>query len=204
MIRPPLFARIAAGAAVYVIEETRKIPATAATLPMTAVSKVLQTGMHAQQFVTSLALRGDQVLSRFTETSEAQPAWAAFDEDEVESDAKSAPAVEGAAPESDGSAKSNGRFALYSMPPNKHELEASGSTATQPVAARNGKHQKVAQPEIAEYLDYDSLTLVQLRARLKSLTLEELTALLEYEDSTLARAPFQTMLANRITSAKAK
>ena len=212
MIRPPLFARIAAGAAVYVIEETRKIPATAATLPMTAVSKVLQTGMHVQQFATSLALRGDQVFSRFTDTAEDQPAWAAFDEDAVESDTAAAidEATEGDSPSgdngstSDNGSKSAGRFALYSMPPNKHELADSGSTVTVPVAARNGNHAKVDQPEIAEYLDYDSLTLVQLRARLKSLSLDELTALLDYEDRTLARAPFQTMLANRITSAKAK
>ena len=48
------------------------------------------------------------------------------------------------------------------------------------------------------------MTLAQLRARLRSLSLDELTALLDYEQRTLARAPFLTMLENRIASAKAK
>ena len=68
----------------------------------------------------------------------------------------------------------------------------------------NGTAPQVGEPEIAEYLDYDSLTLAQLRARLRSLSLDELTALLDYEQRTLARAPFLTMLENRIASAKAK
>ena len=53
-------------------------------------------------------------------------------------------------------------------------------------------------------LDYATLTLAQLRARLQSLTVEELESLLAYEQATKARAPFQTLLANRITRATAK
>ena len=59
-------------------------------------------------------------------------------------------------------------------------------------------------PEIADYLDYDTLTLAQLRARLRTLSLDDLTTLLDYENATSTRAPFQTMLANRITTARAK
>jgi hypothetical protein len=53
-------------------------------------------------------------------------------------------------------------------------------------------------------LDYPSLTLAQLRARLQSLSVDELEALLAYEQATKGRAPFQTLLANRITRANAK
>ena len=53
-------------------------------------------------------------------------------------------------------------------------------------------------------LDYAALTLAQLRARLQSLGVDELEALLAYEQATRARAPFQTLLANRITRANAK
>ena len=53
-------------------------------------------------------------------------------------------------------------------------------------------------------LDYESLTLAQLRARLPSLSVADLDALLAYEGATKARAPFQTLLANRITRATAK
>jgi hypothetical protein len=46
--------------------------------------------------------------------------------------------------------------------------------------------------------------LAQLRARLSGLSVEDLRALLTYEEAGKARAPFQTLLANRITRATAK
>ena len=82
MFRPPFLARVAAGAAVYVLEETRRLPSTAAKLPLTAVSQLLQTGMHVQQFVTSLAIKGDAVFDRIVNRPEEQPEWATFDEDD--------------------------------------------------------------------------------------------------------------------------
>ncbi len=57
---------------------------------------------------------------------------------------------------------------------------------------------------MAAELDYPTLTLAQLRARLQSLGVDELEALLAYEQATKARAPFETLLANRITRATAK
>ncbi len=60
------------------------------------------------------------------------------------------------------------------------------------------------RPRIVIDLDYETLTLAQLRARLPSLRVADLEALLAYEGATKARAPFQTLLANRITRATAK
>lgn len=188
MIRPPYLARVAAGAAVYAVEESRKLPAAAVMLPMTALSQLLQTTMHIQQFITSLAIRGDQLFSQWGGEPPEVPEWATFDEDEP----ASLPVSE--------RETSAGRFALYSMPP--REL---GEPDGEPTNGRvSVTAPPVGEPEIAEYLDYDSLTLAQLRARLRSLSLDELTALLDYEQRSLARAPFLTMLENRIASAKAK
>ena len=58
-----------------------------------------------------------------------------------------------------------------------------------------------AATDIVAELDYESLTLAQLRARLTSLRVADLEALLDYEEATKSRAPFQTLLANRITRA---
>ena len=58
--------------------------------------------------------------------------------------------------------------------------------------------------EVKEKLKASSLTLAQLRARLSSLRVADLEALLAYEGATKSRAPFQTLLANRITRATAK
>ncbi len=59
-------------------------------------------------------------------------------------------------------------------------------------------------PDVVKRLDYETLTLAQLRARLTSLRIADLEELLAYEDVTKSRAPFQTLLANRITRATAK
>lgn len=79
----------------------------------------------------------------------------------------------------------------------KKTAKPAPSTATEPAGS-------VGPGEIVEYLDYDSLTLAQLRARLRTLSVDELGALLEYENSHAARPPFVTMLSNRITTARSK
>lgn len=194
MIRPPYLARVAAGAAVYILEETRKFPSTAVTLPMTAFSQMLQTGMHFQQFLTSLAIKGDRVFSPLLGPDQDQPEWATFDEDETELDV----------PDIAERSETPGRFALYSMPPKEQRTGVSTPRPTNAPSNAAPAPEPAAEPEIAAYLDYANLTLAQLRARLKNLSLEELTALLDYEEGSLARAPFVTMLSNRIVSTKAK
>ena len=201
MIRPPFMARVVAGMAVTAYEEACKLPSTAVTLPMTAVSQILQTSMRLQQTMTTLAIKGDQVFSLF-DRAEEEPSWAVFDEDRSDGE------VDVEAPEEPGPGRpaTPGRFALYSMAPT--DTTDAGAApgpdrpdvdTDSPAAAHH-----VPVPEIAEELDYAALTLAQLRSRLRSLSVEDLTALLEYEERTAARAPFQTMLANRITSATAK
>ncbi|MDI9896664.1 MULTISPECIES: lipid droplet-associated protein [Nocardiaceae] len=199
MTRVPFAARVAAGVAVTVVEEARKLPGSALMLPMTVVSEALARGMRFQQQVTALAIKGDLIIATLPVVGtprEEQPEWASFDEDEDDAvdtpvitddvDVPDAPVAEPVA--------ANGRFALYSTPP-----------LDEPVQDTSAKRApSVDKPEIVEMIDFDTLALAQLRARLRTLSVEDLEALLDYENDTLARAPFQTMLANRITTAKAK
>ncbi|MCZ4561902.1 lipid droplet-associated protein [Rhodococcus sp. IEGM 1401] len=198
MTRVPFAARVAAGVAVTVVEEARKLPGSALMLPMTVVSEALARGMRFQQQVTVLAIKGDLIIASLPvigTPTEEQPSWASFDEDEDVFDAPvvtddvdvpDAPVAEPVA--------ANGRFALYSTPP-----------LDEPVQDTSAKRAPSAdKPEIVEMIDFDTLALAQLRARLRTLSIEDLETLLDYENDTLARAPFQTMLANRITTAKAK
>ncbi|NLU82810.1 lipid droplet-associated protein [Rhodococcus sp. HNM0569] len=190
MIRPPFAARVAAGLAATAVEELRKLPSTAVSFPVTAVSHALQTTMRVQQSVTSLAIKGDQVFDLAGCARDEQPEWAVFDDDPVsDGDDESVPDGDGE-PVSDEATGQPGRFALYSLSP-----EETPPAATAP---------EVTVPEVVEYLDYPELTLAQLRARLRTLSIDELTTLLDYENATSARAPFQTMLENRISTAKAK
>ncbi len=90
-----------------------------------------------------------------------------------------------------------GRFALYSSPPAELTEQTAADEAKEPST-------KVTQPEIAEYIEYDSLTLAQLRAKLRGLSTEELQELADYERAGRNRAPFATMIDNRIASHQKK
>jgi hypothetical protein len=119
---------------------------------------------------------------------EEQPEWATFDED-LDDDLPPRPTT-------DGERLTEGRFALFTG----GEPEASDSEP----AVKEAQLAEADPPDIVADLDYEALTLAQLRARLTSLRVADLEALLAYEGATKARAPFQTLLANRITRATAK
>lgn len=190
MATAPYGVRLLVGAAVTAIEETRKLPQTILMYPMTVVSSLAHLVMKVQQDVADLVNKGDETLESIFPPKDEQPEWATFDEDlDDDSGADSAAAT------GDGERMTEGRFALFS------------NADPQAAAERNGEDEGLAigeAPEIVNELDYESLTLAQLRARLNTLRVADLEALLAYEEATKGRAPFQTLLANRITRASAK
>ncbi|ADT98173.1 lipid droplet-associated protein [Mycolicibacterium gilvum] len=194
MSTAPYGVRLLVGAAVTAIEETRKLPQTILMYPMTIASQIAQLVMKMQQDVAVLVIKGDETLETIFPPKDEQPEWATFDEDsgaDRDSD-DGADVVE--LPVRDGERLTEGRFALFSGDPEVPKQDAPAET---PAASADA-------PEIVAEIEYDSLTLAQLRARLTSLRVPDLEALLAYEESTKARAPYQTLLANRITRASAK
>lgn len=188
MATAPYGVRLLVGAAVTAIEETRKLPQTILMYPMTVVSQLAHLVMKFQQDVADLVNKGDETLESIFPPKDEQPEWATFDED-LGSDTATV-----AAP-ADGERMTEGRFALFS----NGEPQPSPEPDEEDTALAIGE-----APEIVEELDYESLTLAQLRARLNTLRVADLEALLAYEEATKGRAPFQTLLANRITRASAK
>ena len=188
MANAPYGIRLLVGAAATVIEETRKLPQTILMYPFTLVSQAAHLIMRWQQNVADLVIKGDETLDTLFPPKDEKPEWATFDED-LDDAAQVTPLS------SERDRRAEGRFALYSADPpepNTSISETGGNTATS------------EPPDIVIELDYDELTLAQLRARLQSLGVADLDALLAYEEATKARAPFQTLLANRITRASAK
>lgn len=184
----PYGVRLLVGAAVTALEETRRLPQNILTYPMTMASQAANVFMHLQQNLAELVSKGDETLEQLFPPRDEQPEWATFDED-----GDAAPADDDA-PTPDGERRTEGRFALY-------------STGEPEAAAPSGNGQSAAPsqtPAIVGELDYEALTLAQLRARLTSLRVADLEALLAYEEAGRARAPFVTLLANRITRATAK
>ncbi len=187
MATAPYGVRLLVGAAVTAIEETRKLPQTILMYPMTIASQVAHLVMKMQQDVADLVNKGDEALDQLFPPKDEQPEWATFDED-LDDDQPGGPST-------DGERLTEGRFALFT----------GGEPDT--ADAKPGKEAKLAKadpPDVVADLDYESLTLAQLRARLSSLRIADLEALLAFEDATKSRAPFQTLLANRITRATAK
>lgn len=184
MATAPYGVRLLVGAAVTAIEETRKLPQTILMYPMTIASQIAHLVMKVQQDVADLVNRGDETLESLFPPKDEQPEWATFDEDLT--DEIPEPVAQ------DGERLTEGRFALFTG--GEPDTQADGETATVTTDA----------PDVVKRLDYEELTLAQLRARLTSLRVADLEELLAYEDATKSRAPFQTLLANRITRANAK
>ncbi|MGB9249062.1 MAG: lipid droplet-associated protein [Mycobacterium sp.] len=192
MATAPYGVRLLVGAATMAVEETIRLPKTILMYPMTLASTAAHVVMRFQQNVAELVIKGDATLEHIFPPKDEQPEWATFDEDlpDDDDDDASAPDLE---------RRSEGRFALYTSPDG-----ASAPPDSPTRSAAKPPTQTVSAPEVVEELDYEQLTLAQLRARLQSLDVDELEALLAYEEATKGRAPFQTLLANRITRATAK
>jgi hypothetical protein len=212
MATAPYGVRLLVGAAVTAIEETLKLPQTIAMYPMTLASNLAQVAMKMQQDLADLAIKGDSALEGLFPPKDEHPEWATFDEDDADNPAPWP---------GDGARRTEGRFALYSVTDDEGPETPGKATTKAPTAkprtakaassrtARKAPPKTTAKaavsaPPIAVELDYESLTLAQLRARMPSLSVTDLRALLAYEEAAKARAPFQTLLANRITRTTAK
>jgi hypothetical protein len=199
MATAPYGVRLLVGAATVAVEETMRLPKTILMYPMTLASQAAHIVMRFQQNMAELVIKGDSTLESIFPPKDEKPEWATFDEDLDDGESP------GYAP-IDVEHRAEGRFALYS--------KQDGSSAARPTDSQpGGRAEKAADtsdtsavptPEVVDELDYPTLTLAQLRARLNSLDVDELEALLAYEEATKARAPFQTLLSNRITRATAK
>lgn len=192
MATAPYGVRLLVGAATVAVEETIRLPKTILMYPMTLASEVAHIVMRFQQNLAELVNKGDSTLESIFPPKDEKPEWATFDEDtEVAIDGAFAELPDGAG----GDRRAEGRFALYSV---------ADAAVDAGAPARPAPNDSVPEPSVAAELDYPSLTLAQLRARVQSLGVDDLEALLAYEQATKARAPFQTLLANRITRATAK
>ena len=179
----PFPVRVAAGLVVTAVEEARDLPRTVAGLPITAVSRVLQLSMRAQQVVTELAIKGDGALDGMRPVEEA-PSWARFDDDLPE-------ARPGTWPRPDLDDTSLEHTDLAGTPRvNGHapKLGVVGGTKESPDALPG----------------YEAMSIAQLRGKLRSLSADAVAELLAFEESHANRPPFVTMLSNRIATLDAQ
>jgi hypothetical protein len=199
MATAPYGLRLLVGAATIAVEETIRLPRTILMYPMTLASTAAHLVMRFQQNLAEMVIKGDTTLESIFPPKDEQPEWATFDEDLPDAFEGASIPLPGVDP-IDGAGRAEGRFALYSVTDSAEVADNPTRSAKQPKKSTTS----VPAPAVVTELDYTALTLAQLRARLQSLDVSELEALLAYEQATKARAPFQTLLANRITRATAK
>ncbi|MFJ7212418.1 lipid droplet-associated protein [Amycolatopsis sp. NPDC098790] len=218
----PLPLRVAAGLAVSTAERVRELPRQLAGLPVTVVSQVLQASMRVQQHVTELAIKGDNALSSLRPVEDA-PSWATFDED-VEPDVRP-PVAEVPEPRSEinGHVPSVAELEAELGDPWADEeralaedhAEGENDAPEEPSKPKPGtpaidKKTKSETPRTsaagyegpAGLTGYDQLTLPQLRARLRQLSISQLETILEYERAHADRSSFTGMLSRRIANAR--
>ncbi len=204
MAPAPYGIRLLVGAATMCVEETIKLPKTILMYPMTLASQAAHLVMLFQQNLAELAIKGDSTLESIFPPKDEKPEWATFDEDLPDADGSpGGPAGWGNGDTGDTDRMTEGRFALYSMAETA-EAGLAGASGRAGGQSKRSAGPSAAEPAVADEIGYSTLTLAQLRARLPSLGVDDLEALLAFEQATKARAPFQTLLANRITRANAK
>jgi hypothetical protein len=179
----PFPVRVAAGLVVTAVEEVQALPRTVVGLPISAVSRVLQLSMRAQQVVTELAIKGDTALEGARPVEEA-PSWARFDDD---TDDRVLPAS---------------------------TIDGPRSGRRVPGTSTNGHARPLDRPVLTPedtggdtpdaLPGYESMTIPQVRARLRGLSVDQLTDLLAWESAHADRPAFVTMLTNRIATVTAE
>lgn len=224
----PLPLRVAAGLAVSTAERVRELPRQLAGLPVTVVSQVLQASMRVQQHVTELAIKGDNALSSLRPIEDT-PSWATFDEDS-EPVPPARPDLSTVADVPEPRAEINGhipsaaeleaelgdpwaeeeRALAEDHADGEFDAEESEATKPQPGTPKIDKKAKSDVPRTsaagyegpAGLTGYDQLTLPQLRARLRQLSIPQLETILEYERAHADRSSFTGMLSRRIANAR--
>lgn len=176
----PYPVRIAAGLVVTAVEQARELPRHAVELPVTAVSQALQVSMRVQQKVTELAIKGDRALGTLRPADDV-PSWATFD-DELPAPVPSR----------------NGASTVSALRPTVTEIPV--ERRSNPAPRRAVEVPDHTAPEPRSLPEYPSMTIPQLRGKLRSLSVDDLSDLLAWETAHENRPAYVTMLTNRIST----
>ena len=204
MTNLPMPLRIAAGLVVTAAEQVRDLPRHAVEFPVTAVSQALQVSMRLQQTVTELAIKGDRALGALRPADDV-PSWATFDDDlpldpEPARDPGGSAPRNGVRPISELRPTRSGTDIPVARPPRPQGSIPTQGTAPRPGAApsRAGTDARSSAPAVLP--KYPSMTIPQLRGKLRTLTLDDLADLLAWETAHDNRPEYVTMLTNRIST----
>ena len=178
------------------IDSAKRVPTKIATLPILAVSTALTRWAEAQQRYDDLAARGERFLATVRGRSPeldaddvqewlAEPVPTTDQTDQADRTEQADPVAQ----VTELLDRAGSRRKDTAATP---EVVAVVEEITEVVGGETPAHDELPLP------DYDHMTLGSLRGRLRSLTVEELVAVRDYEKAHADRLPVITLLENRI------
>jgi len=208
----PLPVRLAAGLVATAVEQARHLPRHVIEFPVTAVSQALQVSMRLQQRVTELAIKGDRALGALRPVEE-QPSWATFDEDlptnghtavSTVTELRPAPRPPAPRPPVEGAPAERPEPATVpeTQPGTRAVARPADPAGAAELIASAPVDEPAAEPTSGPGAlpGYASMSIAQLRGKLRSLSPDELRALLAWERTHDDRPAYVTMLSNRIAT----
>lgn len=193
----PLPVRVAAGLLATGIDQLRRLPAELPELSVTVVGRAVRASMQLQHSITELAGRGEELLGEIFSAPTENPEWARFDEDEAE-DGPAGPAGPAGLGGETGGEAATGAAGTGEAEAGETAGDSAGES---PDSSEGAGESSDFTPDMP---GYDELRLAQVRARMRALTVPALERLLAHEREHQARAPFLTMLTNRIATVEAE
>ena len=199
----PMPIAAALGIVPSVVDSAKRLPSKAVQIPVLAVSSALTALESARREYDDLVVRGEQVVARLRGQSlDHLEDWAeALVEDTPlakPSDAGVQAGVEAPKPPAE-LPKGQPTAPAPSGSPEPVETAASPQVVQTVEAVTAAAHvPPVTSHDQLPLADYDHLTLGALRGRLRSLSLEELVQIRDYEKAHAHRLPVVTLLDNRI------
>jgi len=170
----PIGIRIAAGLLGSVIDRLSTLPSELPGMGVSLVGQAVKTSFLVRQEIAGLASRGDELLAGIFDRPQENPAWATFDEDE------------------DDDTEAQG---------GKDHTSVGATDTAQPDAA--GQHTAATDGDAstaAAVAAPMTLTMSQLKTHLQDLDAAQVSQLLLQEEAGANRAPYLTLLTNRLTT----
>ncbi|MGZ6744140.1 MAG: hypothetical protein ACXVEC_15315 [Nocardioides sp.] len=199
-----------------VVDGVKSLPGKAVQLPVLAISSALTALETVRREYGDLAGRGERVVARLRGAApDGQEGWTA----EVTGLTESRPVEVAEDLVDDTVAKISALLDKAAEPTKKAAGTRAGTQDSTPGPAASGPVETAATPEVVATVeatveavdapevtahddlplpDYDHMTLGSLRGRLRSLTVEQLVQVRDYEKAHAHRLPVVTLLDNRI------
>jgi hypothetical protein len=177
--------------------------------------------LKAQQRYADLVARGDQLLGQLRGTQPGTPAWARFDEDEAPLGARAPSPFDAAGrddipDEADPADDVLDTLAAELDPITVIAADGAGPAfdpVDDPLDGPVEEEIDAVADDVSRYdgylsgpplAGYDTMSIPQLRARLRALSEAQLAELVAYERATAERPPYLTMLENRLATVRGR